>query len=404
MKYRNQRMRYLARAMGARVYAAADVTSLMNRAQELAGEIKALRGQLAEKAGAQGAKAGDGKAIYDQIAEKKALYDQLTEAAAEEMGAQAQRVAAGFNQKLSGIAQANADAMGGLYRALLTGAAIPQQTIAALSLPTVTTGGAAGSGAYLLPKNVSDQVIRDIADDGSFLAEITVTSITGLQMPRVSTTDTDGDDVEDGKDAPEAGLDSNMILFGRYPYAKCVTVPNSLLSDTNVAIQSYIDTRHQEMMRDRLCKRIFATAAAGEYTHMSVYHGDAGVKTVTGETLLDGIMAALADLPTRPQGTYKVALTMGQWMGMIRTLANGAVALFSDPTRQIVGFTPVLSSYVSKVVVGDLKTIHLNYDSPIAYEAERHAKPRTTDFVLSTAYDIRVEQPELLRIVDVQAA
>lgn len=403
MKYRNQRMRYLARCMGTRVYATADVSSLMSRAQTIAGEIKSLRDQLAEKAGAEGAKAADGKAIYDQIAEKKAVYDQLMEAAGSEMSAQAQRVAAGFNRKLAGIADANAEAMGGLYRALITGMPIPQESVNALSLPTIVTGPAAGNGGYLLPKTVSDQIIRDIADDGGILSEITVTSVHGLEMPKVATTDVDGDDVADGTDAPEATMTANMLTFGRYPYSKAVVVPNSLLSDTNTAIQSYIDTRHQEMMRDRMCKRIFAAAATGNYTHMSVYHADNGVKTVTGETLLDGIMDALAELPSKPQGTYKVALTMGQWMGMIRTLANGAVALFSDPTRQIVGFTPVISSYVSKVLVGNLKTIHLNYDSPITYEAERHARPRITDFVLSCAYDIQVEQPELLRIVDVAA-
>ena len=403
MKKMNQRMRYLSRALHGRAYAAADVGSLMNRAQTLAGEIKQLRAQLGDVMSAEGATSADGKAIYDQIAEKKAQYDQLMEATQTEMGAQAKRVAERFNQKLGGIAQANAEAMGSLYRALMTGAEIPQQTIQALSLPTITTGGAAGNGAYLLPKNVSDQIIRDIAEDGSILSEITVTSITGLQMPKVSTTDADGDDVEDGKDAPDAALAASMILFGRYPYAKSVTVPNSLLGDTNVAIQSYIDTRHQEMMRDRLCKRLFDKAATGEYTHMSIYHADVGVKTVTGTAMLEGIMAALSELPTRPQGTYKVALTMAQWMGMIKTLANGAVALFSDPTRQIVGFTPVLCSYVDKPIVGDLRTIHLNYDSPITYEAERHAKPRTTDFVLSCAYDIRCEQPELLRIVNVTA-
>lgn len=403
MKYRNQRMRYLSARMG-RVYAAADAGKLLSRAQELAGEIRALRDQLGEKAGAQGAKAADGKAIYDQIAEKKAVYDQLMEAANTEMGAQAQRVAAGFNQKLESVKTANAEALGGLFRALIAGTDIPKESINALSLPTVVTGPAAGNGAYLLPKNVSDQIIRDIADDGSFLSEITVTSVTGLEMPKVSTTDADGDDVADGEDAPEANLTAGMITFGRYPYSKAVVVPNSLLSDTNVAIESYISTRHQEMMRDRLCKRIFAKAAAGKYTHMSVYHSDVGIKTVSGATLLEGIMAALSDLPTRPQGTYKVALTMAQWMGMIKTLANGAVALFSDPTRQIVGFTPVLSSYVDKVLVGNLKTIHLNYDSPITYEPQRHARQRVTEFVLSTDYDIQIEQPELLRIVNVAAA
>lgn len=405
MKKMNARMRYLAKQTTARVWATVDVNALLTQAQTLAADIKALRAQLADKVGADGAKAADGKALYDQIAEKKALYDQTMEAAQTEMQAQANRVAAGFNHKLESVAQHNAEALGSLYRALITGAAIPQATISALSLPTVTTGGAAGNGGYLLPKNVSDQIIRDIVDDDSILAEITTTSITGLEMPKVTTTDVDGDDVADGTDAPDATLTASMLTFGRLPYAKAVTVPNSLLTDTNTAIESYIDTRHAEMMRARLCKRILAKGATGNYTHMSVYDSSVGVKTTTSNTdLLDGIMTALSELPTRPQGVYKVALKMSDWMGMIKTLANGAVALFSDPTRQIIGFTPVISSYVDKPIVGNLKTIHLNFDSPIAYETERHAKARTTDFVLSTYYDIQIEQPELLRIVDVQAA
>lgn len=405
MKNMNMRMRYLAGQTTGRVWAKVDVSALLAQAQTLAAEIQTLRGQLADKVGAEGAKAEDGRELYARIAEKKALYDQTMEAAQTEMQAQAQRVAANFNGKLTSVAQHNAEALGSLYRALIGGTAIPQETINALSLPTVTTGGAVGNGGYLLPKNVSDQLIRDIVDDDSILAEITTTSITGLEMPKVSTADVDGDDVADGTDAPDATLTANMLTFGRLPYAKAVTVPNSLLTDTNTTIESYINTRHTEMMRARLCKRIFAKTATGNYTHMSVYHSTVGVKTVTSTTdLLDGIMAALSALPTRPQGVYKVALKMSDWMGMIKTLANGAVALFSDPTRQIIGFTPVISNYVDKPLVGNLKTIHLNYDSPIAYEAERHAKARTTDFVLSTYYDIQIEQPELLRIVDVQSA
>ena len=253
MKKMNARMRYLAKQTTARVWAKVDVNALLMQAQTLAGEIKTLRGQLADKVGADGAKAEDGKAIYNQIAEKKALYDQTMEAAQTEMQAQAGRVAAGFNRKLESVAQHNAEALGGLYRALITGAAIPQETINALSLPTVTTGGAAGNGGYLLPKNVSDQIIRDIVDDDSILAEITTTSITGLEMPKVATTDVDGDDVSDGTDAPDATLTASMLTFGRLPYAKAVTVPNSLLTDTNTAIESYINTRHAEMMRARLC-------------------------------------------------------------------------------------------------------------------------------------------------------
>ena len=105
MKKMNQRMRYLSRALHGRAYAAADVGSLMNRAQTLAGEIKQLRAQLGDVMSAEGATSADGKAIYDQIAEKKAQYDQLMETMQTEMGAQAQRVAELLTEEMQNAAQ-----------------------------------------------------------------------------------------------------------------------------------------------------------------------------------------------------------------------------------------------------------------------------------------------------------
>lgn len=405
MKHYHARMRYLARAYGrGRVYAKLDIQAAQDRAQTLAKTIREKREQLAEKAMQDGYKPEDGKALYEEIERDALIYRQLTEALDSQMEADRARVSAAFNRRLEQTGARNREALGGLFRAMLTGAAPGREILDALSLPTTVTSGTA-SGGYLLPKAVSDQLIRDIVEDDGILSEITTTSITGLEMPRVSTADVDGDDVADGTSAPDATVTAGSIAFGRYPYAKCVTVPNSLLADTNTAIESYISTRHQEMMRARLCKRLFDTAAAGNYAHMSVYDATVvRIETVSATALLDGIMDALADLPTRPEGTYKVALKHSDWLGLIRTLANGAVALFNNPTREILGFEPVICNYVSKPLVGNLKTIHLNYDSAITYESERHAKERTTDFVLSTAYDIQIEQPALLRIVNVQAA
>lgn len=340
--------------------------------------------------------------LRETIAADAQRYDDLMGAVRLEEGAQAERVAGQFDRRMreaSGRARA---AIGGLYRALLTGAQPEAGIRAELSLPTVTTTGTA-DGGYLLPKTLSDELIREIVEDDSILAEITTTTTHGLEMPRVKTTDVDGDDVDDGKPAPDAGLNADSLIWGRYPYAKNVAVPNSLLADTDTAIESYISARHYEMMRARLCKRLMDKAASGKYTHMSVYHADNAVKAIDGDDLLGGIMKALGDLPTRPAGTYKVALTAAMWMSLIKALANGATALFAAPSKEILGFTPVISNYVDKPIVGNLKTIHLNYDSAISYESERHATLRTTDFVLSTYYDIVIEQPELLRTVNVAA-
>lgn len=368
----------------------------VERAQALGTTIRDNRARLAQMVMQDGYDPQDGRALYEQIERDAQVYAQLRSYIEDQQGSAARRLESRMPRTGGGL---DRDAMGGLYRALLVGGAPSTQVRDALSLPTVAESNA--TGAYLLPKTISDQLIRDIVEDDSVLAEITTTSVPGLEQPKVSTTDVDGDDVDDGVEAPDAATSAELIVFGRHPYAKSVPVPNSLLADTNTAIEAYINTRHQEMMRARICKRIFDAAAAGKYTHMSVYHADNAVKDVTGADLLEAIMAALADLPTRPAGSYKVAMTMSHWVSLIKTLSNGATALFSAPSREVLGFEPVISNYASKVLVGNLKTIHLNFDSAITYEPERRAKARKTDFVLSTYYDVQIEQPELLRTATV---
>lgn len=387
---------------GNRIYGALDITRARNEAQDLMGRIVTTRNRLAALQLGGQAEESELRRLRETIAADAQRYDDLMGAVRLEEGAQAERVAGQFDRRMRDASGRARAAIGGLYRALLTGAQPEAGIRAELSLPTVTTTGTA-DGGYLLPKTLSDELIREIVEDDSILAEITTTTTHGLEMPRVKTTDVDGDDVDDGKAAPDAGLNADSLIWGRYPYAKNVAVPNSLLADTDTAIESYISARHYEMMRARLCKRLMDKAASGKYTHMSIYHADNAVKAIDGDDLLGGIMKALGDLPTRPAGTYKVALTAAMWMSLIKALANGATALFAAPSKEILGFTPVISNYVDKPIVGNLKTIHLNYDSAISYESERHATLRTTDFVLSTYYDIVIEQPELLRIVNVAA-
>lgn len=400
MKHMNARMRYASRALGGRARAEMDMGAALTRAQEIKNSLRAKREELAGMAAKADYDPEAGRALRETIEREAQTYADLMQAVQTQEEQTAARVAGHANARMAQTARASRDALGGLYRALMVGGDVPAKIKNELSLPTTPAGS---NGAYLLPKHVSDQLIADIAADTSILDAITVTQITGLSMPKIATTDAEGDDTDEGTAAVEATMTGGEIVFGRYPYRKSVTVPNSLLVDTNVALEAYITGKHTELMRARMCSRLFAATPAGNYIHMGVYRTTDAIKTATGDTLLAGIQAALADLPTMPQGVYKVALSMGDWMSLITLLANGATPLFAAPLREIIGFEPVICNYVTKPVVGDLSTIHLNYDTPIMYEAERKATMGTTSFVLSTHYDIQIEQPELLRVVTVGA-
>lgn len=401
MKKYNEVMRYAARRFGrgVRVMAALDLEAARSRAQALTQQVNADREALAAHALAGTGTSEELTALRDRIAQNAQTVNDLMGAIGAEEGAQRQRVAQQFTQRMDG---ALADARGGYFRAMITGDAPDSRILAALSLP-ITTG--ANPGGNLLPVTISEQLIGDIYEDNGFLAEITVTQVKGLRMPTIALTDDKADDaVAAGSDAHALALTDGMITFGRYPGRDKILVPSALLRGTNTALDAYITRALQHVHRSRMMRRIFASAPAGEYKHMSLYADNAGIKSVEAATLLDAIFAALADLPAEVRAVSKVVLTPAAWYGLVKGLTNGAATLFGKPDEAALGFAVVLSDYAATPVVGDLSVIHANYDDPIAMDSDRDIDKDVTKIVLGADYDIRVTQPAALRLVKVAGA
>lgn len=400
MKKYTETMRYAARAFGrgTRVMAAFDIGRARTRCQELHSSIQNARQTLADHVQNGTGDADTLTGLRNQIARETQEYSDLSGALQHEEPLQAGRVAASFNQQMTRIA---ADARGALLRAMITGAEVTSQILNAVSAP-ITIGANPGNG--LLPVNVSDELISDIYDDGGFLSAITVTSIPGLRLPKTVTTATETDAaLEDGTAATEHKMDDGVILFGRYPGRDCICVPTAVLNGTNTQLDAYLTGKLTEIHRERQYRHMFATAATGNYAHMSVYNAEVGVKTVQGATLYEGICNALAALPVAARRVAKVALTPAAYYGMVRDLANGAQALFGTPNASVLGFEVVLCDNAVKPVVGDLKTIHVNYDAALEVKSDEDIKHGVTDVVISGDCDIQIEDANRLRIVEVAA-
>lgn len=402
MKTMNLMRKYaaVAYARGIRVRAELDIGRACDEAQALYERLKAARDELAEKQLEGDTPEEELEKLRDQIKASAQRYKDLMGAVEMAKGEQGARVAAQFNRTL-GLRESSMQAMrGSLYRSLMTATPIEAKVQAAMSLPTVTDASS-GSRSILLPQTRSTELLTEIFADEAFLSEISMTSLPGLTLPRISMADAEGDDdVDEGNDAPDAKLTEGLITFGRFRYSKNVTVPTSMLDGTDTALDSYISARHTNLMRTRIQRRIFDVEASSKYAHMSVYdQTEVKVKEISGTALLDTIISALADLPAEVRSVAKVVLTPAMWLGIVRELTNGAATLFGKPDEGILGFTPVLSDYVTDVIVGDLKTICVNFDAPVRFATEDHAKKGTTDMVLSTFFDIQIQQPERLRII-----
>lgn len=406
MKNYKSTMRYAAIAFGrgVRVMAAFDIAKARNDAQTLRASVKAAREKLAEHVQNGTGTPEELKAIRDEIARDAQKYEDLMGAIEMNETQMADGVAAQFNRRQKAREEGRRAAMGALYRSLMTAMPVDAGVRAELSLPTTVETGTA-DGRVLLPRTLSEQIIDDVVGEDDFLKEITTTNITGLELPTATgTKPTESAHKADGVNAAAATVKAGSVAFARIPYAAGVTVPSSLLDGTNTAISAYIDQRHYDFMRDDLLTHIFAASPETSCEHMSVLGTNVGLAKVTAATELDAVLAALAALPTAARRVAKVAMTPAKWYAMVKALANGAATLFTKPDEAALGFKVVLCDYATTTLVGDLKTIHLNYDAPITIERERHALPRTTDIVMSTYFDIRVLQKDRLRLVGVTAA
>lgn len=403
MKHMNT-MRFAAHAFGrgVRVMAAFDVAKARTRCQELSGQIRAEREKLAGQVQEGTHTEQELQAIRDGIAGMTREYSDLMGALSAGEQEMAGRVAAQFERRLAGRESAMQDAMGGYFRAMITGTAPEAAVMAALSLP-VTTGANPGNG--LLPINVSDQLIDDIYGDDGFLTEVTHSQIKGLRLPKTSTTETSTDAaVAAGSDPTEHTMDEDEILFGRFPGRDMISVPGAVMRGTNLQLGAYIEAKLQEIHRNRIYRRMFATSASGNYAHMSVYNAAVGIAEVQGATMYDAICACLAALPASVRSVAKVAMQPMAYFNMVKELTNGAATLFGRPQESMLGFAVVLCDYATQPLVGDLKTIRVNYDDVLYVKSDEDIKKDVVTVVVGGDYDIQVEDKNRLRRVKVAAA
>ena len=398
------KMRFAAHAFGrgVRVMAAFDIGKARTRCQELQTSFAAARTQLAEHVQNGTGTEQELQALRDQIARETREYSDLMGALQDNEQQMAGQVAAQFNRSWGERAAAFRDAIGGFFRAAITKTALTAGMMAALSIP-VTTGANPGNG--FLPITVSNTLIDDIYGDEGFLAAITHSQIKGLRLPKAKTSVTQTTEaVAAGTAATEHEFDDDVILFGRFPGRDKILVPGSVMRGTNVDLAGYIQAKLNEIHQERLYKRMFATSAAGDYAHMSLYHADTGIAEVTGATMYEAICAALSALPAKVRAASKVAMTPMAYFAMVKELSGGAATLFGTPDKAMLGFGVVLCEYATEPIVGDLKTIRVNYDDALFLKTDEDIDTDVIKFVINGDYDIQVEDANRLRRVKVAAA
>lgn len=344
----------------------------------------------------------------EKPAAKKApvIENRLGDTAEAKRQQEAVRAAYAKKESLEGKSMNIKNLRGGYFKAAITRQPLSQELRNEL---VITTGANPGNG--LLPVEVSKSLISDIYGEDKFLSAITHTQIKGLRLPKVKATPA-SDAVRSPDGTTEAGetqLSDETVNFGRFPGREKIVVPTAILGGTETDLDAYISSRLQYDHRRRMRSRIFAAAGTtGDLAHMSVYTKGAGnpdLPVSQGADTLEAVQNAIAALPEGVREVAKVVMTYADWMEMIKTLANGATALFGAPTKEMLGFEVITCDYVGSdgILVGDLSAIHVNYDDPLRLKADEDIDLDMTKIVIAYDYDIRIEDPNKLRLAKVGA-
>lgn len=389
---------------GMKVKMEASLYQVKEELANLDGELRKVKTQIANDAGKPGVKMEELRALKsraDELGERRSLLnDRVTE-----MEASA-RERLNDNPENGAPQMTKQEARGRFFQTALMGGNVSQLPKMAYAQLGAIPAGAVdqGAGSNLLPTNLSNDLILEPAVDNPLRARMTVTQIAGLELPKLGfSVDDDGYIAKDGDTAKELKQRGDKITFGNRKMMLKAQVSESLLRSTPINVEAAVTGGLQSAQAAKELKVLFAATPASGEENMSLYSTQNAIKEVTGNSMLNAIMACYADLEDAYIPNACVVMTRKDYIAMIKDLANGATALFGKTPEEVIGIPVVFCAKATQPVVGDFKFLHMNFNAAPLYDTDKDVASGTRIFVLTHWYDIRVRMTAAFRRAKVVA-
>lgn len=263
-----------------------------------------------------------------------------------------------------------------------------------------TTGG-----NKFLPKTVTNQIITEPRVKNPLRENSTFTQVTNLEIPKLTYTLDDDDFIEDGATAKELELTGDTVQFGRHKFKVKAEVSETVINGTDTNLVEAVDGALESGIAAKERKVAFAVSPKVGEEHMSFYRtGTAqlpAIIKVTGTSLYDAVTNAIANLHEDYRENAKVFMKFGDYLSIIKDLANGSASLFAAPPEQIIGKPVVFTDAAVKPVVGDFSYSHFNYDLDVIYDTDKNVSTGMHQFVVTAWMDHQIKLASAFRIADV---
>lgn len=281
-----------------------------------------------------------------------------------------------------------------LVRATIRGGTLSQEARAALGDKNST------GGEKILPSTMTNELLHEPFVKNPLRDVSTFTSVTNLEIPKVTFTLDDDDFIADTATAKELKAEGDVVTFGRNKFKVFVPISETVLAATDTNLVQTVDQALESGLAAKEKKVAFATTPKAGEESMSFYK--AGIKSVKGATLYKAIKSAVADLHEDFRENATIEMRYTDYLEIIETLANGSATLYNAQPEQVLGKPVKFCDSAVNPVVGDFRYSHFNYDPNMIYDRDKDVKTGIELFVLTAWFDHKIKLKSAFRIAEVQ--
>ncbi|MGN4897815.1 phage major capsid protein [Bacillus cereus group sp. MYBK14-3] len=373
---------------------------------ELKASLKTVGDQLVQVENDIVAKAADPNVPITEVQNLKSMKNELSERFEvlkaqhdEKEAAQREAIQAKQEQGVPGLKSEDPKARktaakAELVRATIRGGSLSQEARAALGDKNST------GGEKILPSTMTNELLHEPFVKNPLRDVSTFTSVTNLEIPKVTFTLDDDDFIADTETAKELKAEGDVVVFGRNKFKVFVPISETILAATDTNLVQTVDQALESGLSAKEKKVAFATTPKTGEESMSFYK--AGIKSVKGDTLYKAIKAAVADLHEDFRENATIEMRYADYMEIIETLANGSTTLYNAQPEQVLGKPVKFCDSAVNPVVGDFRYSHFNYDPQMLYDRDKDVKTGIELFVLTAWFDHKIKLKSAFRIAEVK--
>jgi len=289
-------------------------------------------------------------------------------------------------------------------------------------LRAIPASGNTTTGQNLLPTTQDKELVHEPFVTNPLRGRITMSSIAGLELPKIAFELDDDAFITDEGTAKEIALTGDKVSFGKNKFKVKVRISDTVLHGSDLDLVNYVENALRSGLAAKEKKVSFAHGTApnsprpvvAAEKHMSLYEVDGGgnsvIKEVDGTDMFEAITNAIADLHEDFRENAQVCMRYSDYVTMLKTLSNNGMTLYGKQPEEIIG-KPVFFSDAAAVydtdgiygrpIVGDFSYLHLNYDPQVIYDSDKDVDKGEYIWVMTAWIDQHKKLSSAFRIAKV---